>query len=80
MTLEDIARVRDEFVAVASRAYEVVFQWLELNFAHGYLAQRFFSEHFNQRTDAYGGNYENRSRYLRESLPPYARFGRIIFL
>src|SRR5690606_20815022 len=90
MTLEDITRVRDEFVAAARRAYEVGFQWLELHFAHGYLAQSFFSEHSNQRTDAYGGNYENRSRFLRETfaavrevwpdnLPLTIRFGVLEF-
>lgn len=68
MTLEDIARVREDFVAAAKRALEVGFEWLELHFAHGYLAQSFFSEHSNQRTDAYGGNYENRSRFLRETF------------
>lgn len=68
MTLEDIGRVRDDFVAAAKRAREVGFEWLELHFAHGYLAQSFFSEHSNQRTDAYGGSYENRSRFLRETF------------
>lgn len=90
MTLEDIARVRDDFVAAAQRALEVGFEWLELHFAHGYLAQSFFSEHSNQRTDEYGGNYENRSRFLRETfaavrevwpahLPLTMRFGVLEF-
>lgn len=68
MTLDDIARVRDDFVAAAQRALEVGFEWLELHFAHGYLAQSFLSEHSNQRTDEYGGSYENRSRFLRETF------------
>ncbi len=90
MTLEDIARVRDDFVAAARRALEVGFEWLELHFAHGYLAQSFFSTHSNQRTDEYGGNYENRSRFLRETfaavrevwpahLPLTMRFGVLEF-
>lgn len=90
MTLEDIKRVRDDFVAAAKRAREVGFEWLELHFAHGYLGQSFFSEHSNQRTDAYGGNYENRSRFLRETfaavrevwpdhLPLTIRFGVLEF-
>ena len=68
MTREDIVRVRDDFVAAARRAREAGFEWLELHFAHGYLAQSFFSEHSNQRTDSYGGSYENRSRFLRETF------------
>ncbi|MFM9428004.1 2,4-dienoyl-CoA reductase-like NADH-dependent reductase (Old Yellow Enzyme family) [Variovorax sp. GrIS 2.14] len=86
MTLEDIARVRAEFVAAAQRALAAGFEWLELHFAHGYLAQSFFSKHSNQRTDEYGGSLENRSRFLLETLaavrkvwpehlPLTARFG-----
>lgn len=68
MTLDDIARVKADFVAAAKRALAVGFEWLELHFAHGYLAQSFFSAHANQRTDAYGGSVENRSRFLLETL------------
>lgn len=86
MTVEDIARVREDFVAAARRAREAGFEWLELHFAHGYLAQSFFSVHANQRDDAYGGSFENRSRFLLETLqavrkvwpehlPLTARFG-----
>jgi 2,4-dienoyl-CoA reductase-like NADH-dependent reductase (Old Yellow Enzyme family) len=86
MTLDDIERVREDFVAAAKRAREAGFEWLELHFAHGYLAQSFFSTHSNQRDDAYGGSLENRSRFLLETLaavrkvwpehlPLTARFG-----
>ncbi|TWG81793.1 2,4-dienoyl-CoA reductase-like NADH-dependent reductase (Old Yellow Enzyme family) [Cupriavidus gilardii J11] len=86
MTLEDIARVRADFVAAARRARDVGFEWLELHFAHGYLGQSFFSVHSNQRDDAYGGSAENRGRFLVETLaavrevwpehlPLTARFG-----
>ncbi len=68
MTLEDIARVRTDFVAAARRARDAGFEWLELHFAHGYLGQSFFSVHANQRDDAYGGNFDNRSRFLLETL------------
>lgn len=68
MTKEDIKRVQKDFVAAAERAREVGFQWLMLHFAHGYLAQEFFSVHSNQRTDEYGGSFENRSRFLLETL------------
>ncbi len=57
-----------------------------MHFAHGYLGQSFFSEHSNQRTDEYGGSFDNRSRFLLETLaavrevwpenlPLTARFG-----
>ena len=44
------------------------FEWLELHFAHGYLAQSFFSPIANKRTDEYGGSFENRARFLIETL------------
>jgi 2,4-dienoyl-CoA reductase-like NADH-dependent reductase (Old Yellow Enzyme family) len=68
MTLDDIARVRQNFVDTARRAVEAGFEWLELHFAHGYLAQSFFSAHSNQRDDIYGGSVENRARFLLETL------------
>ena len=68
MDLDDIARVKQNFVDAAIRAREVGFEWLELHFAHGYLAQSFFSAHSNQRDDIYGGSLENRSRFLLETL------------
>lgn len=86
MTLDDIARVRQNFVDAARRARDAGFEWIELHFAHGYLGQSFFSEHSNQRTDEYGGSFDNRSRFLLETLaavrevwpenlPLTARFG-----
>ncbi|MBG6221648.1 MULTISPECIES: NADH:flavin oxidoreductase/NADH oxidase [unclassified Janthinobacterium] len=68
MNLDDIAGVQQNFVDAAVRAREVGFEWLELHFAHGYLAQSFFSSHANQRDDIYGGSVENRSRFLLETL------------
>lgn len=68
MTLEDIARVQDDFVEGAMRSLRAGFKWLNLHFAHGYLGQNFLSEHSNKRRDAYGGTLENRSRFLIETL------------
>lgn len=68
MTLADIRRVREDFVTAARRALDAGYEWIELHFAHGYLAQSFFSIHANQRTDAYGGSAANRGRFLLETL------------
>ncbi len=68
MTKADIERVQQAFVDSAKRALAVGFEWLELHFAHGYLAQSFLSEHSNKRTDEYGGSFENRSRFLIETV------------
>jgi 2,4-dienoyl-CoA reductase-like NADH-dependent reductase (Old Yellow Enzyme family) len=68
MTKDDIVRVRGDFVAAAKRALAVGFEWLELHYAHGYLAQSFFSPLANKRTDEYGGSFENRIRFLIETF------------
>jgi 2,4-dienoyl-CoA reductase-like NADH-dependent reductase (Old Yellow Enzyme family) len=68
MTKADIERVKLAFVDSARRALASGFQWLELHFAHGYLAQSFLSQHSNHRTDEYGGSLENRSRFIIETL------------
>jgi 2,4-dienoyl-CoA reductase-like NADH-dependent reductase (Old Yellow Enzyme family) len=68
MTTADIARVQQAFVTSAQRALAAGFEWLELHFAHGYLAHEFYSPLANQRTDTYGGSFENRTRFLMETL------------
>jgi 2,4-dienoyl-CoA reductase-like NADH-dependent reductase (Old Yellow Enzyme family) len=68
MTKDDILRVQGDFVAAAKRALSAGFEWLELHFAHGYLAQSFFSPIANKRTDEYGDSFENRARFLIDTL------------
>jgi 2,4-dienoyl-CoA reductase-like NADH-dependent reductase (Old Yellow Enzyme family) len=68
MTKADIRRVQGDFVAAAKRALAAGFDLLELHFAHGYLAQSFFSPIANKRTDEYGGGFENRIRFLMETF------------
>ena len=65
-TVEDIARVRADFVSAAERAVRIGFDAIELHFAHGYLAHAFLSLISNHRTDRYGGSLENRMRFGRE--------------
>lgn len=90
MSHDDIARVKSDFVKAAVRAHKAGFEWLELHFAHGYLAQSFFSIHANKRTDEYGRDVTGRGRFLLETLaevrkvwpeklPLTARFGVIEF-
>ncbi len=68
MSLADIADTREAFVSAARRALAAGYEWLELHFAHGYLAHEFYSPLANQRTDAYGGSFENRIRFLEETF------------
>lgn len=73
MTISEIRRVQEDFSAAAARAAEAGFQWLELHFAHGFLAQNFLSTHSNQRDDEYGGSLENRARFLIETVAAVRR-------
>ena len=62
-----IARIREAFVAAAQRARAAGAQVVEIHAAHGYLLHSFYSPLSNERTDRYGGSWENRTRFLRET-------------
>ena len=67
----DLATVKaniDSFAASARRAREAGFDIVELHGAHGYLIHQFLSPLSNQRTDQYGGSFENRIRFLLEVI------------
>jgi 2,4-dienoyl-CoA reductase-like NADH-dependent reductase (Old Yellow Enzyme family) len=61
---QGIADVTAAFVAAAKRAYAAGFQVVEIHAAHGYLLHEFLSPLSNQRTDRYGGSFENRTRIV----------------
>ena len=61
-----IAQVVADFRAAAVRALDAGFQLVELHAAHGYLLHQFLSPLSNQRSDDYGGGFENRTRLVRE--------------
>ena len=63
LSVEELAAIREQFVAAARRAAGAGFDLLELHCAHGYLLSSFLSPLTNQRTDAYGGSAQNRLRY-----------------
>lgn len=67
LTVEEIAGIREKFVAAARRARTAGFRFLELHYAHGYLAHSFHSPLSNKRTDQYGGSLENRCRFSLET-------------
>ncbi|WPC75073.1 NADH:flavin oxidoreductase/NADH oxidase [Vibrio porteresiae] len=64
LSLEDIERVINEFVAGALRAQAAGFQGIEIHAAHGYLLHQFLSPISNQREDEFGGSLENRMRLV----------------
>lgn len=66
MTQDDIETVIDAFENAAKNALAAGFEIAEIHAAHGYLLHEFLSPVTNQRTDDYGGSFENRTRLLRE--------------
>lgn len=61
-----IQTVIERFAAAARRAREAGFPVVEVHAAHGYLLHQFLSPISNQRTDAWGGSFGNRTRLVRE--------------
>jgi 2,4-dienoyl-CoA reductase-like NADH-dependent reductase (Old Yellow Enzyme family) len=61
-----IAAVTRAFAEAAKRALAAGFRSLEVHAAHGYLAHQFLSPISNHREDAYGGSFDNRTRFVRE--------------
>ena len=66
LSIDGIQNIVSAFAAAARRACEAGFRVIEIHAAHGYLIHEFLSPISNQRTDAYGGSFENRTRILRE--------------
>ncbi|MGP3981710.1 NADH:flavin oxidoreductase/NADH oxidase [Streptomyces sp. KR80] len=66
LTTDQITEIIEQFADAARRALAAGFQVVEVHGAHGYLIGEFLSPHTNHRTDAYGGGYENRTRFALE--------------
>lgn len=63
MDSAEMTRVRDAFVTAARRADAMGIEAIELHSAHGYLLHEFLSPIANQRSDDFGGSFENRIRF-----------------
>lgn len=66
MTKEDIEICCKEFVQAAKNAIQAGFDGVEIHAANGYLIDQFLRSNSNIRNDEYGGNKENRIRFLLE--------------
>jgi 2,4-dienoyl-CoA reductase-like NADH-dependent reductase (Old Yellow Enzyme family) len=73
MSSEGIQEIVKAFADAAHRACEAGFRVIEIHAAHGYLIHEFLSPVSNQRSDAYGGAFENRTRVLREIVTAVRR-------
>jgi N-ethylmaleimide reductase len=72
MTEEDLSFTKEEYVTAAKNAIDAGFDGIELHGANGYLLEQFLSPISNIRTDYYGGNIENRSRFVLEVVTAVA--------
>ncbi len=66
MNENDINKAISDFKAATTRALKASFKLIEIHAAHGYLINEFLSPLSNHRTDEYGGNFDNRIRFLIE--------------
>ena len=57
-----------QYKRAAEMAQQAGFDGIEVHAANGYLVDQFLRDGSNQRDDAYGGNVENRMRFLNEIL------------
>lgn len=63
LSKKEIGSIVKLFADAATRALAAGFELLELHAAHGYLLHQFLSPLCNERTDEYGGAFENRIRF-----------------
>jgi 2,4-dienoyl-CoA reductase-like NADH-dependent reductase (Old Yellow Enzyme family) len=68
MSKQQIQQVVNDFRSAAIRATRAGFKVLEIHAAHGYLLNEFMCLSSNQRTDEYGGSFENRIRIVVEVI------------
>lgn len=66
LTTDEIAGIVNAFVDAARRSLQAGFRIVEIHAAHGYLLHQFLSPISNQRTDRYGGSFDNRTRLLKD--------------
>ena len=68
LNLDEVKRLRDDFISAAVRAKKSGYDGVEIHGAHGYILCQFLSSSINKRKDEYGGSLENRSRIIFEII------------
>ena len=65
---DDIRYLQNLYVEAAKRARTAGFDIVYVYGSHSYLPQQFLTPFYNHRTDEYGGSFENRARFWRETI------------
>jgi 2,4-dienoyl-CoA reductase-like NADH-dependent reductase (Old Yellow Enzyme family)/thioredoxin reductase len=68
LTIDEIHMLSAAFGSAARRCRDAGFDFIEIHAAHGYLINQFMAPNANRRQDAYGGSFENRIRFMLETL------------
>ena len=68
LAVPEIIEIQKLFVTATRRLYQAGYDGVEIHAGNGYLFQQFFTPRLNHRTDQYGGSFENRARFLFETL------------
>ena len=68
LEIHEIAKIESAFINGAMLTQLAGADGILLHGAHGYLINSFLSPYLNKRTDEYGGNLENRMRFLLEII------------
>lgn len=66
LTTEEVYQARDEFVRCAVLSWKAGADGVDFKQAHGFLGDDFLHP-ANNRNDQYGGSFENRTRFFRET-------------
>lgn len=66
LSLEDIQQTIQDFATSAQLAQQAGYDGVEIMASEGYLLNQFICPRTNQRTDAYGGSFENRIKLCLE--------------
>ena len=66
MSDDEVDQLIDSYVAAASLADDIGFQFVDIKACHGYLVHEFLSAH--TRSGRFGGDFDGRTRLLREII------------
>lgn len=68
LSFDEVRLLVEDHVTAALRAQRAGFDGIEIHGAFGWIVQQFLSPRYNRRRDNYGGDLENRRRFLYEVI------------
>ena len=68
LTINEIQNIVSQYKHAAQMAKQAGFDGVEIHAANGYLIDQFLRDATNRRNDEYGGNVENRMRFLNQVI------------